>query len=510
MKLRLFAPPAALALATILAPASDARACGGCFHPPILDQSESTVVTGHRMAFATSPTRTILWDQIEYSGNPKDFAWVLPVRSGAVIEASNDAFFETLEAATTVTVQSPPYQCPEITRPQSGCGLGSFAGASDSAGAGGAGGGTGPTVQVLHQGTAGPYETVTLHTTSPGALNDWLTQHGYNVDDGIQPIIDSYVGEGFDFIALRLQPGKDVRAMKPVRVVTPGAGMTLPLRMVAAGTGAHVAITLYLISEGRYDAAQYKNVTVPTAGLVWDYQAQSSNYADIRKTTLGQNAGMTWLTAFAQQGALLSPLTGPDGGYVDYGGYGGYDDYGSSYTQTLASAYVVQGVKDGEATDTSCANVLEGLADSTALVVDPCPLGVPSDDPSCGTVAAGQTDARTLACGGLDDMKAIFTGMHPRDVWVTRIEADLPRLALASDLTIEPAAAQLEVSNFIQAPTGINADTQCPTSVPPLSMIAPGYGKAAGSGRALDRTAIFGYALIGLLFGGALVRRRRR
>jgi hypothetical protein len=505
MRLRLIAPIAALALTASALPATDARACGGCFHPPVIQQGESTVVTGHRMAFSTSPTQTVLWDQIQYSGNPKDFAWVLPVRKGAVIEESTDAWFETLDAATTAQVTSPVLQCPEISRPQSGCSAGLSAGGAEDFGGGGGGTG-GPTVKVVHQGTVGPYDTVTLSTMTPGALNDWLTQHGYNVDPDIQPVIDAYVSEGFDFIALRLQPGKDVRAMKPVRIVSPGAGLTLPLRMVAAGTGSDVAITLFAITEGRLEADKYLNTTVPASQLVWDFAAASSNYATVRKSTLAQNAGLTWITVFAQKGALLSPVPGP-GGYQSYGG-----DYGDYYgvSDTLASAYVNQGISNGETTDASCLSAFDQITGSTSLVVDPCPPGVKPDDPSCGQIAPGQIDARTLACGALDDVGVAFTGLHPNDVWVTRIEADLPRLALAHDLDLKPAASQTPVSNYLQAPVGINEDGLCPTSVPPLSMIAPGYGKTAGSGRRFDLTAAFGYAVMGLFLVGTVARRRRR
>jgi hypothetical protein len=66
---------------------------------------------------------------------------------------------------------------------------------------------------VVHKGTVGPYDTVTLSTSTPGALNTWLTTNGYGVDEGTQPIIDAYVAEEFDFIALRLQPGAGVREM---------------------------------------------------------------------------------------------------------------------------------------------------------------------------------------------------------------------------------------------------------------------------------------------------------
>ena len=77
-----------------------AEACGGCFVP----QSERTVVTDHRMALSISPTQTVLWDQIRYSGDPAEFAWVLPVRAGATIELSNDAFFSALDASTQPVV----------------------------------------------------------------------------------------------------------------------------------------------------------------------------------------------------------------------------------------------------------------------------------------------------------------------------------------------------------------------------------------------------------------------
>ena len=46
----------------------------------------ATVVTAHRMAFATSGTRTVLWDQIKYTGNPSDFSGRVPYRYAAQVE----------------------------------------------------------------------------------------------------------------------------------------------------------------------------------------------------------------------------------------------------------------------------------------------------------------------------------------------------------------------------------------------------------------------------------------
>ncbi|HZO13423.1 MAG TPA: DUF2330 domain-containing protein, partial [Polyangiaceae bacterium] len=251
---RSFAFVAALAATQLLSAPADA--CGGCFVPP----AESTVVTGHRMALSISPDQAVLWDQIRYSGDPADFSWVLPVKAGARIEVANDAFFEALDAATGTTVQAPPEGC----KPPGGGGFGcgdSLRGAEDaSLGSSGASGGG---VQVLHKGTVGPYDTVTLSSTDPNALDAWLTENGYSIPDSIKPTIAAYVAEDFDFIALKLQPNLGVQQMKPVRVVSSSMQYALPLRMVAAGVGAEVEIVLYVIGEGRYEATSFENTLVP-------------------------------------------------------------------------------------------------------------------------------------------------------------------------------------------------------------------------------------------------------
>jgi hypothetical protein len=502
MRLR-FLAPAALALAAALTPTNDARACGGCF-PPVIQQGGSTVVTGHRMALSVSTTQTVLWDQIEYTGDPEEFGWVLPVKPGAVLELSTDAWFETLDAATVATVQSPVISCPAPPGTvRGGCGFAAAAGFSDESGAGG-GDGQRSDVTVVHQGTVGPYETVTLETDKPGALNTWLTDHAYNIDADVQPIVDAYVAEGFQFIALRLQPGKGVRAMKPVRVVTPGASMTLPLRMVAAGTGAEVSVVLFTITEGRLMADKYANKEIEKSLLAWDFATESSNFTQIRKNTLAGNAGFTWLTTYAYQGALTSPVPHLGG----YSNFGYTDDY--SYIDTIAGAYFNQGALNKEV-DTSCANALMATQSFTEdqVVVDPCPAGVPPGDPSCDVLLPGEVAASDLTCGALDDLGRALIGLHPGDVWLTRLEANLPRLALEEDLVLTPSTTQTNVDNVLHAPIALNTDNLCPNVGPITNGIVP---PGPGTGSNPDRTTAALVAALALAAASAVGRRvvRRR
>src|SRR5687768_11310735 len=67
---------------------NEAAACGACS----ANQSESRIVNDHRMALKLSQNVTVLWDQIAYSGNPTQFAYVIPARPGTRLEVSNDGW----------------------------------------------------------------------------------------------------------------------------------------------------------------------------------------------------------------------------------------------------------------------------------------------------------------------------------------------------------------------------------------------------------------------------------
>ena len=484
-----------LALAGCLLASNDARACGGCFGTP--SQTVSTVVTGHRMALALSPTHTVLWDQIQYAGNPTEFAWVLPVKPGAHVEISTDAWFEALDAATTARIVSPAVNCPSPSR---GCGFsqGVFAGDSFVSN-------TPPPVTVVHQGTVGPYETVTLHANVPDALPLWLGSHGYAIDAKVQPIIDTYTKEGFDFIALRLLPGKGVQQMKPVRVVSPGMSPTLPLRMVAAGTGATVDITLFVIGEGAWVPQNFPHTVVQPQTIVWDFNTSSSTYAVERKNVLDADGGRTWNEAFAIKGSLLSPLTSPaDGSSIVY-------QIGDQFPDTIAEAYVRQGNVNGEDSDSSCVQAFAGEAASLDQVVNPCPVseggggtggsggggsgGAGGGAPAvCPKVGKGQLDARQFACGKLDDVAVALEGLHPHDVTITRLEASLPRAALAADLVLEADSSQNDRSNWFRLSSSTNAP-ECPSAGPP---IFGGGSSGKGPGNR-GRWALLGTVLAALL-----------
>lgn len=476
MKFFVFGLTAGACIASALVAPRAARACGGCFVRP----TENTVVTDHRMAFSVSPAQTVLWDQIKYSGDPSAFSWVLPVRSGAVVQLSHDEWFAALDATTSPIIVGPTPNCGSR-----GIGCGGFS--SDNSPNAESGESTG--VQVISQSVVGPYATVTLRSTDPHALETWLDANGFALPDNIRPTIGAYVSEGFDFIALRLQPGQGIQAMQPVRVVTPGADVTLPLRMVAAGVGAQVAITLFVISEGRYEAqAPFANALVDDSKLVWLHLQNRSNYQETSLALMQNNGGRTWLTEAADHVSLVSTSSGCSSGPGPQSTYLG-ESLGDAYLgqcQCLAPNACGQAGGgaggavgdssspfDGQAATDAVADALgapDGPADATYdAQEDGTDSAAAADATSTASDGATPTDASSLVadasgavreagggeaglctvdpCTGFDDLDVALVGMHPGDTWVTRLRAILPVDALGEgDLHVQASDSQSPIS----------------------------------------------------------------
>jgi MYXO-CTERM domain-containing protein len=474
MSFRSFARRAGLGFALLgagLFHSQPARACGGCFHEPPQPNQNASVVTDHRMAFSISPTRTILWDQIRYQGDPADFAWVLPVGQGAYVELARDEWLGALDALSSPTIYAPPVNCPASNAGGGGFGCGASAanfagdaGATADASAGG--------VQVISQNVVGPYEAVTIRSSSGEAISTWLTGNGYAIPPTIQPILDAYTSEGFDFIALKLAPNQGVQAMQPVRVITPGASPTLPLRMVAAGIGSSVGLTLYVVSEGRYEPTNFPSLLVDRTKLAWDPYQVRSNYTQLFDDTVA--AGHGWVTEFAGSASQLS----------------------SVYKSTCMSRPSVQ-----VPCDTGDAGAADASTD--ASTDDASAADAAADaDVDASSADAGPCTQTVPACDVFDDYDVATQGMLPYDVQITRLRTTLPASALDVDLELGAAADQSPLSNIMTA-TGYTDPSYDPCGAPSSSNKRGDGCDVGGDGGATV------WAFLGIAAFAAFGRRRR-
>jgi hypothetical protein len=110
----------------------------------------------------------------------------------------------------------------------------------------------------------------------------------------VKPVVAQYVRENFNFLAMKLVPGANVQSMRPVRVTTRGSSVTLPLRMVAAGTGPVVGISLWVMAQGRYEPQNFPTFTIKQEDLAWDWTANASNFKTIRAERTAASNGRGW------------------------------------------------------------------------------------------------------------------------------------------------------------------------------------------------------------------------
>ena len=289
-----------LALTAALAAPVPAAACGGCFSPPTAVQ----VVTDHRMVLSLSRERTVLWDQFRYTGRPEEFSWILPIRNGpsVVVEAAENVFLTAMDDVSAPLVNPPPSRFRCQVSSGGGCGFSSRPALPSMAADDGSGR---PTVNVYNSTVVGPYQVTTLGGTDPMALRNWLQANGYAVPPAVAPILDFYVEQRMDFVAVRLRPGAEVTQMQPLRIVMPGYVPTLPLRMIGAGIADKVGLVLTVIAESRVEAMNFPNGEVRDADLVFDYDAPSTDAAAdflaqfnrINRASMGR----VWLTESARR-----------------------------------------------------------------------------------------------------------------------------------------------------------------------------------------------------------------
>jgi hypothetical protein len=398
-----------------------ASACGGCFRPPTETDSD---ITDERMLLSVSPEQTTLYDQIAYAGNPSSFAWVLPIHGTVDVGLSADVLFASVDALTQTQIQAPASSCTVPTACQQRT---PTYGAAANGGSGG--------VTITKQQNVGPYATVQLHTTDPTALNAWLAQNGFEIPADVQPVLDAYVHEGFDFLAMKLLPNQGIQSMRPVRVTMPGASLSLPLRMAAIGTGATVGITIWVVADGKYEPQNFPSFYIDESQLVWDWSTSSSNYTTLRQQQEQALGGKGWEmeSSLTLNEQLISGVIQSGGNY--YGGGGG------GYTGPQAPA-------------------------------DADYLPITNSD---GSIAETADQVRS------DDLNTLFAGMAGPSVRVTRMRSDISHAAMTTDFVLQASQDQSEVSNVRHVTQSINE--QCPVYGNDCSIVGTGTpAQAAASG----------------------------
>lgn len=200
-----------------------AQADGGLFPP----DNQWMYETGQKGAiFYQNETETLVL-QTSFSGDAKDFAWIIPTPSQPEVTKVSDDIFTKLTELTSVN---------DIIIPM----LGGIATTSLE---------NADKVQVLEEKQLGIYEVKVLSATSANALYDWLKENNYKYPESKKYILDDYITNKWFFttakistsaitedVATKLKQGK----LSPIKLVFETKNMVYPLKISAVTETGHL------------------------------------------------------------------------------------------------------------------------------------------------------------------------------------------------------------------------------------------------------------------------------
>lgn len=307
----------ALSLAMAL-PARQARAFCGFF---VAGGDATLFNDATQVALMRDGTRTILSMQNNYRGPVADFALVVPVP--IVLKESNvktlpAAVFSKLDALSAPRLveyweQDPCYVPPPVPSNR-------FAGSGGSSGSAAADAGAAAPAPVVIEAkfAVAEYEVLVLSATEATALETWLVDNKYNIPPGAAPAFKQYIQQGMYFFVAKVNPAK-VRFEKGQAILSPlrfhyeTKDFALPIRLGLVNSGGQQDLIVHVLSrDGRYEAANVPNVTIPTnievtADVKKDF---GTFYTKLFSETVTKNPGAV-VTEYSWAASSCDPCPGP-------------------------------------------------------------------------------------------------------------------------------------------------------------------------------------------------------
>ena len=297
-------------------------ACGGCFSPPPAPgqtKQQLVVQNAERVFFSMQGKDLLAWIEVRYSGEAKDFAWVLPVPKVPEVGVGTQYFFDRLDAQLAPEFQTSmagndencrnPFDgCEALPSPPNSEDAGfSFADAGSTAGGDvGLGGGGGGDIEVLAHGQTGPYDYLVIKGKSSTPLLLWLNNAGYKIPDAAVPIVAAHVAKDDVFVAVKLQNGKGIEAIRPITLKMADADPCVPLRLTSIAASEDMSVVVTVAGPGRAVPKNSLHVVVNPLRLNWF--AGAINYPQVLSAAIDEAGGHAFSTEVAgNPTTLLDP-----------------------------------------------------------------------------------------------------------------------------------------------------------------------------------------------------------
>ncbi|MEM7152491.1 MAG: DUF2330 domain-containing protein [Myxococcota bacterium] len=268
-----------------------ADACGGTFCDAG-PQAMPVDQTGETIVFVLDETHVEAHIQIEYdpSTEAERFAWIIPVMNTPEFAVSSQQLMLNLQNSTVPSYGFSNFRdfCDDDWGGEGGwddwdgCDGGGAApgGDSDAAGGGGDDGATtGGGTEVISKQTLGAFDIAVVESQTAEDLMIWLGENDFYQDPNATPILQEYVDEGAQFVAVRLTNGADVGEIHPISLRYEGRSPCLPIRLTRIAAAEDMDIRAFFLAKGRAYPTNYRHVELNPLKLDWI--DLGSNYKEV-------------------------------------------------------------------------------------------------------------------------------------------------------------------------------------------------------------------------------------
>lgn len=335
--------PARLSLSLLLALSAAGGTAWAC--PTLVTGTPSQLSFDvAQLALVRQGNRTTFSVSVNPSGEPQDFALLLPVP-----EVPSEEEVKTLDAEVFARLDG--YTGPRHVS-DAGC-IPSNAEGGD--GAGGGGGDDGE-VDVVAEYLVGEYRVFILSAEESGALQEWLDGHGFQLAPGADPILAEYIEAGSFFFAAQVADTAamaDGSSLSPLQVSYESEVFSVPIRLATLNSPGSQDMVIYTIVDGaagKVGISNYTEFEVPDR-CIWgaptdDFKA----FYEERFTSAWAATGTAgWTTEFSGGISSCNPCSGvypTEQDLQDLGFVGAFDSHFMTrmrmrYTPEQASADLI-------------------------------------------------------------------------------------------------------------------------------------------------------------------------
>lgn len=263
-----------------------------------------------QVVYVRDGNRNVVTMASDFKGDVKDFAMVVPVPTVLKREQINVANHATLEhldaysaprlveyfdedpcAPVVDMVMAAPAMMPEAAAPKSARQRATELG-----------------VKIEAQYTVAEYDILLLSAKESGGLITWLTEQGYKLPPGAEPVVGSYLKQNMKFFVAKVNLKEYSKTgftrLRPIQIAYNSERFMLPIRLGTVNAQGKQELFIYALTRtGRVETTNYRTVKLPSdvdvPEFIKDKNEFASFYRDMFRTAVDKENGKAVFLEYA-------------------------------------------------------------------------------------------------------------------------------------------------------------------------------------------------------------------